>query len=126
VGPGAFGCVGSVRTTNASDIADWGARVASTGSGVDTRQPLSNRDTVVETLAAGLRTRAGVDLRVLEARTGIDVLETHGTWIARLEADGLASTSGGRLRLSIDGVLVLDSLLLGFLDADAAPSAARR
>lgn len=115
VGPGAFGCVDGVRTTNACDVLEWQKLVETTGSGVVERDVLSPSDTFVETLAAGLRTREGVDIGVLESRTGFDVTQTHAREIGALRSRGLAEISGGRFRLTLPGVLVLDSILPDFL-----------
>jgi oxygen-independent coproporphyrinogen-3 oxidase len=115
VGPGAFGCVDETRTTNACDVAEWQRLVGSTGSGVLEREPLSAHDTFVETLAAGLRTREGVNLDVLRRRTGLDVMQTHRAFLESLRARGLADWSAERLWLTLPGVLVLDSILLEFL-----------
>jgi oxygen-independent coproporphyrinogen III oxidase len=117
VGPGAFGCLDDVRTMNASDVLEWERLVASTGSGVFEREALTSANTFVETLASGLRTREGVDLEVLRRRTGFDVTRTHAAAIASLRERGLAEVTPDRLRLTLAGVLVLDSILLDFLDA---------
>jgi oxygen-independent coproporphyrinogen-3 oxidase len=116
VGPGAFGCVDGERTTNANDVSEWCRMVETTGAGVAVREPLSARDTFVETLAAGLRTREGVDLRALRERTGIDVLESHRSVLEGLGKRGLAEWTAERLRLLLPGVLLLDSVLLDFVE----------
>jgi oxygen-independent coproporphyrinogen-3 oxidase len=120
VGPGAFGCTGLARTTNAMDVAEWCGLVESRGSGIAEREELSARDTFVETLASGLRTRDGVDLRELERRTGIDVLESHATVLEGLRDRGLAEWTKGRLRLLLPGVLLLDAILLDFVEPSRA------
>jgi oxygen-independent coproporphyrinogen-3 oxidase len=116
VGPGAFGCVGGVRTMNACDVLEWQRLVLTTGSGVVERDLLGPRETFVETLAAGLRTREGVDLEALRNRTGLDVTRTHEREIAALQARGLAEIGANRFRLTLAGVLVLDSILLDFVN----------
>jgi oxygen-independent coproporphyrinogen III oxidase len=115
VGPGAFGCVGGVRTMNAKDVSEWSRRVDSSGSGVEDRDLLTPRDTFVETLACGLRTREGVDLSALRRRTGLDFDDRERRRIAELTASGLAELDGDRLRLTLAGVVVLDSILLDFV-----------
>jgi oxygen-independent coproporphyrinogen-3 oxidase len=121
VGPGAFGCVDDVRTTNVRDVAAWCRQVETTGTGIEEREPLGARDTFVETLAAGLRTRDGVDLAALRTRTGMDVLETHRDVLEKLKAGGLAAWTSDRLRLTLEGVLLLDSILLDFVEPARGP-----
>jgi oxygen-independent coproporphyrinogen-3 oxidase len=116
IGPGAFACTGLVRTTNAAALDAWATLVETTGQGVAERDLLSARDTFVECLAAGLRTRAGVDLDVLQARTGFDLLDTHLRQVDDLVARALAELDGRRLRLTLEGVLILDAILPVFLD----------
>ena len=115
VGPGAFACVGGERTMNAREVAEWSRRVDSTGSGVEERDVLTPRDTFVETLACGLRTREGVDLASLRRRIGLDFDDRERRRIAELSASGLAEIDEDRLRLTLAGVVVLDSILLDFV-----------
>jgi oxygen-independent coproporphyrinogen-3 oxidase len=127
VGPGAFGCDRSSRTTNAADVSEWMRRVEASGRGIVEDEPLGPGETFVETLATGLRTRSGVDLARLIERTGIDPRVTHGRHIEELCGSGLAELTPERLVLTLRGVLVLDSILLGFLDrSDVAQSPAPR
>jgi oxygen-independent coproporphyrinogen III oxidase len=122
VGPGAYGCDGTARTMNASGLDDWRARVMATGSGVAAKDVLSARDTFIETLLSGLRTRDGVDLAALAERTGIDARVTHASTLAELAASGLGALHGNRFALAVDGVLLLDSILDRFLDMPDAAS----
>lgn len=116
IGPGAFGCTDGDRTTNAANVSEWCGLVESRGTGVVEREHLSAHDTFVETLAAGLRTREGVDLAELRRRTRIDVLESHRALLGGLRERGLAEWTPDRLRLLLPGVLLLDTVLLDFLE----------
>ena len=108
VGPGAHGrltLAGQRHATYAAPrAADYIARVAETGAGVVTREPLSPREAAQERILSGLRIAEGV------ARDEVAALAIPETRIADLIGLGLLADDPARLRATPAGRLVLDRL----------------
>ncbi len=109
-GPGAHGRItlGGVRhaTYAANRPADYIARVAGTGFGLESRETLSPREAAEERLLAGLRITDGVPLADLAA------LEIPAARLADLIGLGLIAADPERLRATPAGRLVLDRLTM--------------
>jgi len=107
-GPGAHGriTVEGVRqaTCAAAKPADYIARVAQTGAGIETREALSPREAAEERVLAGLRIAEGV------AREDLVALAIPPERIAHLVSLGLLADDPRRLRATPAGRLVLDRL----------------
>ncbi|THD74370.1 MAG: coproporphyrinogen III oxidase [Phenylobacterium sp.] len=107
-GPGAHGRItlGGVRhaTHAAAKPADYIARVAETGLGFATREPLNPREAAEERLLSGLRIGEGVALAELTP------LAIPAARIADLVELGLIADDPMRLRATAAGRLVLDRL----------------
>jgi putative oxygen-independent coproporphyrinogen III oxidase len=87
------------------------------------RDPLSAGDVVLERLMTGLRTRDGVDLVELEARTGVPVETVHSAWLDTALRHHLVTLDGARrLRTTGAGLARLDALLLAFVRGDGSGS----
>jgi len=107
-GPGAHGRItadGARQATYAAaGPADYIARVAETGSGFATREPLGPREAAQERLLSGLRITEGV------AREEVAALQIASATVADLIALGLLADDPHRLRATPAGRLVLDRL----------------
>ena len=107
-GPGAHGRItadGARQATYAAaGPADYIARVAETGSGFATREPLGPREAAQERLLSGLRITEGV------AREEVAALQIASATVADLIALGLLADDPHRLRATAAGRLVLDRL----------------
>jgi putative oxygen-independent coproporphyrinogen III oxidase len=68
-----------------------------------------------EALMLGLRLTAGIDVEEFRARFGAGFLSDRAGEIRRLTARGLLESSGGRLRLSEEAVLVADDVVARLL-----------
>lgn len=121
VGAGAWAGFQGQRLRNETDPDRYADRVLAGESPVTERDELTPRDDFLETLLTGLRTRDGVDLDVLAARTGLDPRRTHPEWIASLVRDDLARIDAGHLVLSRTGLWVLDSVMEPFLELAETP-----
>jgi putative oxygen-independent coproporphyrinogen III oxidase len=84
------------------------------------REPVTPADHVLERLMTGLRTRLGVDLADVFARTGIDIERRYAYTLAPLYRHGLLERAAGRLRATDEGLVRLDALLRQFFAAAAA------
>ena len=117
VGPGAYGREGSVRWKEIEDIKAWTAAAL---DGHDVRaeeETLGPKEDYLDLLTSGLRTREGVDLESIRRRTGIDVSDSIQSHLNSTMEKGLAEREGSILRLTNEGVLVLDDIVLPFYEA---------
>lgn len=107
-GPGAHGRIttdeGRLATVAASRPADYIARVAASGLGLEGRAALSPREIAQERLLSGLRIAEGV------GRDEVEVLRIPAERIAALVELGLLADDARRLRATPSGRLVLDRL----------------
>ncbi|MAG57904.1 MAG: coproporphyrinogen III oxidase [Planctomycetes bacterium] len=116
IGAGAYACVDDERRLNEPDPTRYVDRIADEGHAVVERESLGSVETYVETLASGLRTKEGVDLDGLRARTGFDPRQLHGEHLDRLATEGLAAVHDGHLTLTLAGLWILDTVMEPFLD----------
>ena len=63
----------------------------------------------------GLRMTAGVELDEFRLRTGFDARELFGPALASHLAAGRAEAAGGRLRLTLEGLLLANSVMADFI-----------
>jgi len=72
----------------------------------------------LELLMTGLRTRAGVDTRLVHARTGVDVFERYAPQVAAALAQGTLRRRGEQLVATRRGLMLLNAVLRPFFAAD--------
>ena len=116
LGAGAWGRLGQQRTRNVCSPAQYIRRITERGEAVEEVDTLGPAEDWMECLTSGLRTTRGVDLRSLRERTGIDTRQAAATVLDEIQRLALGSCEGEQLRLSRDGMWVLDSILSRFLD----------
>lgn len=75
---------------------------------------LTPRDFLLERLMTGLRTRDGVDLDALAARSGIDARARYAGVLDGFVGAGLLELDGARLRATRAGIVRLDGVLRRF------------
>ncbi|MBM3781496.1 MAG: radical SAM family heme chaperone HemW [Acidobacteria bacterium] len=69
-----------------------------------------------EALFMGLRLTEGVDLQAIRERWGVDVLARYGDDLAPFLEEGLVQvTTSGRLRLTRNGMLVANEIMVAFI-----------
>jgi oxygen-independent coproporphyrinogen-3 oxidase len=69
-----------------------------------------------EALFMGLRLTEGLDLQAIQEKWGVDVLARYGDDLAPFLEEGLAQvTPNGRLRLSRNGMLVANEIMVAFI-----------
>jgi oxygen-independent coproporphyrinogen-3 oxidase len=110
IGPSAHSFDGRQRSWNVRSFFDWERRIASGILPVAGREWLDDEALLLETLMLRLRTRDGVDLESFEARFGVRPLEANPSAVARALEDRLLVIDGNRLRPTLDGLAVADSL----------------
>lgn len=124
IGAGAYGGLGGVRYRNEESPDRYIERARKEGRALDDVDFLEGPAVYVETLSSGLRMTGGVDLDDVARKSGIDPRNCHGDYLDSLAYRGLAEIEGSRFKLTWDGLWVLDSLMLPFLDQ--APGEAGR
>jgi oxygen-independent coproporphyrinogen-3 oxidase len=67
-------------------------------------------DLALEAVMLGLRTRRGVDLAAVRDRYGVELLAPNSTTIERLCDDGYLTLKGTRLRPTVSGMAIADTL----------------
>ena len=116
IGPGAHGrfTVGGRRraTENYRSPAQWIQMVAKTGTGESKRYWLTGGEQAIEYLMMSLRLSEGSDIHRFQDMSGAPL---NAGKLAMLEGDGLVRLSGGRLRATRRGGLVLNSIVAELL-----------
>lgn len=110
VGPGAHGRRGGLATMRRKKPENWLAAVERNGHGLEAEEPLAPETQASEALLMGLRLREGVDLARIAALAGTtpDAL-VDSRAVARLP--DLIRREGDRLRVTEQGMLLLDAIL---------------
>jgi oxygen-independent coproporphyrinogen-3 oxidase len=104
IGPGAHGRRGGHATQRHRKPENWLAALARNGHGISEEVEIAPADQASEALLMGLRLREGVELE--RVRGAVDLAAVH-----RLERHGLLSADGSRLRVTPDGMLLLNRIL---------------
>ncbi len=116
IGPGAHGRMHSAGTRFATEEIrqpeEWLAQLKRLGHGEACRQPIAPKDSALEYLLMGLRTRQGISLSRLRALDA-DLLDQER--LSELARQGLFAIEGDRMRATRRGWLLLDSLLVQVL-----------
>ncbi|MBQ7456856.1 MAG: radical SAM family heme chaperone HemW [Desulfovibrio sp.] len=114
VGPAATSTIGSVRRTNPS-YALWEESIAHGVLGGEEEQ-LSPLIRVLEMLMLSLRTARGISLDRYRAMTGHDFLLDHKKMVQALHENGLIRIKKAFLRLTVEGMIVSNSILANLFE----------
>lgn len=114
-GPGAARFVDGVRETNHRSTTTYIKRLLAGQSPVAESEAIGPEVAARERLVFGLRRLEGIDLEQFRNDTGFAVEALAGRALDRHIATGLLEVSGGRLRLTREGLLVSDSIWPDFL-----------
>jgi oxygen-independent coproporphyrinogen-3 oxidase len=117
LGPSAASQLGGWRGANVADLDRWLEDVAQGVRMTEDRAPLTPRLLCEDALVFGLRMNEGVDLGALRRRHPDVAWPALDAYVGRLVEEGLAEFGGGRLRLTVRGRLVADSVGAGALEA---------
>ena len=112
VGPGAHGRRMGMATVRHRKPENWLSAIERNAHGLVEERELPTPEQAAEALMMGLRLAEGVDLAALVSRMGIDqsaLVDEQA--IARLAGHGLLIQSGDRLRVTPEGMLLLDAIL---------------
>ena len=113
IGPGAHGRRLATATLRHKKPENWMSAVARNGNGLKSEEPLEADTRAVEAILMGLRLDEGVDLqRIAAAGDASDTARwLDGARIDRLARQGLIAKSGTRLRVTQEGMPLLDAIL---------------
>jgi oxygen-independent coproporphyrinogen-3 oxidase len=122
VGPGAHGRRLGEASQRHRKPENWLAAVARNGHGIERSDPLTPAQRATEAMVMGLRLEEGVDLAMIATRTGVTrdaLLDRRAA--RRLIDHALVSLDGDRLRVTGQGMLLLDRVLAEIVGAVALP-----
>jgi oxygen-independent coproporphyrinogen-3 oxidase len=114
-GCGAHSTRGGARWKNLSGIEDYISGVAAGTSTATGRRTLSADERLEEALFTGLRLNAGLDLRGVRERYGVDVWARYGEELQPFLDRGLLSYDGKALRLPREGMLLAHEVMAVFI-----------
>jgi oxygen-independent coproporphyrinogen-3 oxidase len=115
LGPSAHGFRPPCRLWNQRSLADYLNAIAGGKLPVAGVETLSARQEFVEALFLGLRTREGIHLQALKERFGFEFQTRFAHPLKILTEEGLIVLEADRCRLTLDGMLVMDSVIGMFL-----------
>jgi len=105
---------GRRRWWNLRGLAAWRRAVERGERPLAGAERLGDGELALEALMLGLRTADGIDLALYRRRYGVDLLATDGALVAGLVEGGRALVEDGRLRLTLDGLVVAEGLAARF------------
>ncbi|MDZ3833440.1 MAG: radical SAM family heme chaperone HemW [Sphingopyxis sp.] len=112
IGPGAHGRRLGQATERHKKPENFLSATDRNGHGLKAESDLPGQERATEAMLMGLRLTEGVDLARIEARSGLVRAAFFDAEAAvRLGAQGLVAHQGDRLRVTDDGILLLDSIL---------------
>jgi oxygen-independent coproporphyrinogen III oxidase len=112
LGPGAHSFLNSIRWWNKSSVRNYLQEIASGKMPLENSEELSPDQLQLEALFLGLRTKAGIDLKLYQRKYGMDLLAEKKQVIEMLLANKLVRLEQGCLIPTRNGLAVADSLAL--------------
>ncbi|MGI9362524.1 MAG: radical SAM family heme chaperone HemW [Parasphingorhabdus sp.] len=112
IGPGAHGRRLNSATERHKKPENFLSAVERNGNGLKVEQALSPQTRAMEALMMGLRLAEGVDLAVLENKTGLtatDIIDMHE--VEKLSSAGFMEANADRLMVTMKGMPLLDAIL---------------
>ncbi len=77
---------------------------------------LDQEQLLLESILLGLRTSAGINLALFKRRHGVDFLSEFRQLLARLEAEEFVSVGSDQCRLTLQGMILADTIIKMFVD----------
>ncbi|MBX3437054.1 MAG: radical SAM family heme chaperone HemW [Planctomycetaceae bacterium] len=114
-GPGAARYLGGVRSTNVRSVTTWLRRVLAGEPAVEESETLDDEQRARELVLLGLRQTAGIPLTEFAAVTGFDLRDLAAHAFDRFLTEGLIELADGRVRLTLDGRFLADTVIAEFL-----------
>jgi putative oxygen-independent coproporphyrinogen III oxidase len=115
LGAAAFSYLEGRRFGNVADVEEYCARVESDGSALESSETLESEKAAREALMLGLRMTAGVRLDHFRQRTGFDAPRLFGESFETHRDAGRLEIKEGHLRLTLEGILVANTVMADFI-----------
>jgi oxygen-independent coproporphyrinogen-3 oxidase len=115
LGPSAHSFIGGRRWWNRPKLRLWQAAVDCDVHPVEGDERPTHEQLLLEALMLGLRTAEGVDLDSLKRRYGVDLLARNSAVIERFGESGHLDADGARLRPTLAGLAIADTLARSFV-----------
>jgi len=115
-GPAAHSYAGSGRSWNHASLDNYVKALQEGVLPVAGCEELSLEQQWVEFLYLGFRQNDGIDIEEADSRFGGSFADDHAASLAAAGAEGLLMLEGGRCRLTVKGMLCLDSVVPLFID----------
>jgi oxygen-independent coproporphyrinogen-3 oxidase len=114
-GPGAASYSQGVRRTNSRSVVQWLKALGQCHSAVEDSEELSNEEKAREAIMLALRMRRGLDVPAFEARFGLQFTEIGGPALQQHLEDGFLQRQADFVSLTIEGLLIADTIIADFL-----------
>jgi len=114
-GCGAHSTRGTARWSNISETSRYIENVASGQDVVLSKRSLSDGERLGDALFMGLRVTEGLDVRLIEQRYGISVMEKYRSALAPFIKKKRLLCESGRLRLTREGMLIANEVMGAFV-----------
>ena len=114
IGPSAHSFDGRTRSWNTCSLFSWQKQIDSGASAIEGHETLDDDALVLETIMLRLRTSDGLDFDDVAERFHVDLLQCNRELVDRLCDEKLVELSGRRLRPTVEGLAVADSLATSF------------
>jgi len=114
IGPSAHSFDGRTRSWNRRSLFSWQKQIDSGASAIEGHETLDDDALLLETIMLRLRTRDGLDFDDVAERFHVDLLQCNRELVDRLCDEKLVELSGRRLRPTVEGLAVADSLATSF------------
>lgn len=110
LGPSAHSFSMPERYWNVCSVTEYIGQLASGVRPIEGKETLDRDQQMTEFIYLGLRTLAGIDLAAFAGRFAMDFLSVFEETVLLLEQEKLAEIFANRLRLTVKGLLLLDSI----------------
>ncbi len=115
LGAGACSYLDGQRLENQHDIPEYCSAIAAKGDAIISRERLNPEKAAREALMLGLRQTQGISLQEFAKRTGFAAPELFGKALRIHRDAGRIDISADRLRLTLEGLLVANSVMSDFI-----------
>jgi len=104
-----------IRTANSSNLEEYFRLINEKGNAVIEEEVLTKEKAMGEAVFLGLRMLEGIDLTEFEKRFGVTIEATYPDAVIELTEKGLLEITQGHLRLTKQGLLLLNDVSLRFV-----------
>jgi oxygen-independent coproporphyrinogen-3 oxidase len=110
-GVGAHRYVNGVRSANLRSLKKYMANALA----LDLEEPIDSATRLKEAIFLGLRKAEGISVLDFKERFNLDLHEAYGKQIAKYVQGGFLDDDGKSIKLTLDGVLVSNSIMVDFM-----------